>query len=395
MPRTSAIRKSVASPAPGVPGTATGEVSGAPGVGCGVGLEHPTATLERASTDMRTVRAGAVIAGDVSDGAPRWSIVELVFATIVAAGCGRSESTPSSDGTPATASTETSAPLSRRLEPAIAELLVSDLTPPTLRDAATDARVDAILQRAFFDPARTFARAPAAAPTGCHARVSLGYAILENGKPVATAEAGVARAVVEAELDCPDPTDPTFPAKLEGFRVAVSDERPFGGTHGGTGPERRAEAIAQVASDGAARLFGQVTTRHVADDQILANLADAAHRDHPGILAESAIEAGERHLAAAIPALVRLTAHANLQVATRAGAALGLLKANTPEALQALVRMTEGPTTERHRVAIMALGDLGTPEARRYLDTLAVGHPSLDLRELARERLRALATPTE
>ncbi len=308
---------------------------------------------------------------------------------------------------------ETSALASRRIEPAIAELLVSDLTPTALRDPATDARIDGILQRAFFDPARGFTRAPEAAPSACRARVSIGYALLENGRPVPSAAAGVARAVVEAELDCPDPSAPDFPVKLEGFRVAVTDERPFGGTHGGTGPERRYEAIAQVASDSAARLFGQLTTRHAGDEQILANLAgspakaltgqtgpsrsnlvDPTYRDHPGVLAESASEAGERHLAAAVPALVRLTTHPNLQVATRAGAALGLLKAASPEALQALVRMTEGPTTERHRVAIMALGDLGTPEARRYLDTLAVGHPSPDLRELARERLRALARPT-
>lgn len=355
----------------------------------------------------------AFMATDVSDGARRWSIGQIDFATILVrgvvgaavpailatlvAGCGKgapAPATPSDDTATRTADGSSREALPK---PALAELLVADLTPEALRDKALQARIDPILQGAFFDATTAFARVPDTEARGCRARVSIGYALIQNGKPVPTAEAGVARAVLESELDCPDPTDPTYPTKLEGFRVTVTDERPFGGTHGGTGAERLLEAITQAVTDNAGRLFGQVITRHASDADILANLAakpDGAHADHaghPGILAESASEAGERHLAAAVPDLVRLTTHANLQVATRAGAALGLLKTTDPDALRALVRMTEGPTTERHRVAIMALSDVGTPEARRYLETLAVSHPAPELRELARERLRALA----
>ncbi len=98
---------------------------------------------------------------------------------------------------------------------------------------------------------------------------------------------------------------------------------------------------------------------------------------------------------------MRLTANANTQVATRAGGALGLIAAGStrltpPEVdgvIRALVRMTDGPEPERHLVAINSLADLGTPEAKRYLESLAVGHPAPALREVARERLRGLGAP--
>ena len=47
--------------------------------------------------------------------------------------------------------------------------------------------------------------------------------------------------------------------------------------------------------------------------------------------------------------------------------------------------MTEGPNTKRHFTAVQALGDIGGPNASRYLQSLAVGHPIASMRKLARE----------
>jgi HEAT repeat protein len=147
--------------------------------------------------------------------------------------------------------------------------------------------------------------------------------------------------------------------------------------------------VGAAVDDGAAALFGQLRMRHASDAQLRQALASS---EHPGLLSEAASEAGERHLSDTVPDLVRLTANANARVATRAGAALGQIKSATPEVIRALVKMTEGADSEKHLVAIHALADLATPEAKRYLESLAVGHPSPLLREIARGRLRELGT---
>jgi len=319
--------------------------------------------------------------------------------------CGRSDPTPptTTTGDPST-SPSTTAPSSddsgeqaraSRDPLRLAELAVADVVPEDTRPAGFGATAEQAIVQAFVDPGRTFARAPEDDPGGCRAAIRIGYALVVNGRPVAEADAGTARAVIGAELFCPDP-DATRGSDIEQFRLTLEESRPFGGTAGGTGRARLDEVVRQVARDAADGLFGQATTRHQADARILDNLSlptDGAAA-HDGILSESASEAGERRLTAAVPDLVRLTAHANTRVAVRAGAALGLLKVATPDVLHALVKMTEGPNPQRHLVAIHALADLGTPEARRYLDSLATGHPLAAIRELARERLRAAPDPS-
>lgn len=305
---------------------------------------------------------------------------------ILSAGCSRSDS-----GAPADPSPPSDAVAAASLEPLrLAELAVADLVPEDVRVPGFQPIADQAIQAAFIDPGHTFARAAADDAGACKAEVRVGYALIVNGRPVADADAGTARAVLEGELFCPDPTRPS---EVEAFRLTLDDERAFGGSAGGTSKARLEEVVRQVARDGADGLFGQARTRHADDATVLGNLAATAHGDaevHTGILSESASEAGERRLTLAVTDLVRLTAHPNTRVAVRAGAALGLLKVSTPEVLKALVKMTEGPVAQRHLVAIHALGDLGTPEARRYLDALATGHPDAALRELARERLRDL-----
>jgi len=350
---------------------------------------------EQAVSNARTAKASGFIGADVSQRARARSIFDVLPGVVVVSlmvtvlGCG-SKSAP-----PATAETVDNAsatPIVR--EPLrISELQVADMVPDDLRVPGFQPIAERAVKDAFIDPARTFARADPDDAGGCKASVQIGYALMLNGRPVADAEAGEARAVVEGELFCPDPKNPK---EIEQFRLTVDDERAFGSTAGGTSKGRLEEAVKQVAHDAADGLFGQARTRHQPDDTILANLSASASGPevHTGILAESASESGERHLVAAVPDLIRLTAHPNTRVAVRAGAALGLLKVSTPEVLRALVRMTEGPIAQRHIVAIHALADLGTPEARRYLDNLATGHPELSIRELARARLRDLDAGT-
>ncbi|MFO0744722.1 MAG: hypothetical protein U1F43_03475 [Myxococcota bacterium] len=319
---------------------------------------------------------------------------------LVLAACSKSEPTPGEGGATgaeaATAAADGAAGASR--EPLrLAELAVADMVPEDVRIPGFQAIADKAVQDAFIDPDHSFARAAEDDAGACKAQVQIGYALMVNGRPVADADAGSARAVIEIEVFCPDPS---HAGEIEAYRLTLDDERSFGESAGGSSKGRLEEVVRQVAKDGAEGVYGQARTRHADDARILANLAQSAEaaadpkaEQHPGILSESASEAGERHLVAAVPDLVRLTAHPNVRVSVRAGAALGLLKVATPEVLQALVRMTEGPSAQRHLVAIHALADLGTPDARRYLDNLATGHPDAALRELARERLRQLAKP--
>lgn len=310
----------------------------------------------------------------------------FAFACAFHVACGRS---PADDDASAdTIAAETALeplrpPVAAPIDARLGELRIEDVTPPEVRVAAIPPTLRGIVEAAFF---ADFEHAPAG--QGCRAVVNVGYALLVNRQPVLTADAGEARALFEGELYCP--TGGTGgSAAIEAFRLKLELRRDFGGLSGGTATSRLDEVLRSVVADGAKGLFGQVKMRHADDAEILAVLHTS---DHPGLLSEAASEAGERRLAGATADLARLAGHPNARVATRAGAALGLIKVSTPEVVRALVHMTEGPDAEKHLVAIHALADLGTPEARRYLESLAVGHPSPAIRDIARERLRGLGT---
>jgi hypothetical protein len=256
-------------------------------------------------------------------------------------------------------------------------LEVADLTPLTFRTPSIAAGLDALLSERVF---ATFERAPADA-RACQMRLAVAYMLMRNKAPIASAEAGEAHAILEGELTCPAGY---APHGTQGFRTRLELDRPFGGLAGGHGDSRLREVLSEIVTDGVDVLYGQVRARGATDAELRDHLA---HATHPGLLGESSSEAGERHLVDTVPDLVRLTAHANRRVAMRASAALGQLGLATPEVIAALVHMTEGPDAEAHLIAIHALGDLGTPEARRYLGSLAESHPSPTLRKVARERL--------
>ena len=262
--------------------------------------------------------------------------------------------------------------------PRLRTVLVSDLTPPDRRPVDLSLESDAVLRSALLSPG-AFAPATADELSACAAEIDVMYAWVVNGEVVLKADEGVARVVVDGQMHCLPPAGSGDTP--ESFRADFSDERPFRTDGPTTGEEALRELLGELGRRVAGALFGQVLMRHATETQVLAALA---RRDSVGLLMEAASEAGERRLRSAVPALIGLTVHSEPVVGLRAGASLGLVGDPRDEVIEALAAMTRGADTERHLVAVHALGDLGGERAARYLDTLAVGHPLPPVREAAR-----------
>ncbi|MEZ4268874.1 MAG: hypothetical protein R3F39_21165 [Myxococcota bacterium] len=305
---------------------------------------------------------------------PPWAL--LVLAPLLL-GC-RGDSAPASPGAAAGASNTQAAAEDSTPRPRLGQILVADLTAPDSRPVDLALEADTRLRTALHAPGH-FLPAANDDEEACGAQFQLYYALLLNGEPAPHATTGEARIGIEGTLQCRDPSSAHH--AVEAFRISEDVGRPFGGEHGGTGPETLRALLAEVAPQLAARLLGQVLMRHAVDSRVLAVLADETR---PGLLMEAASEAGERKLTAAVPDLVRLTSSEDNVTALRASAALGLIRDSRHEVLAALARMTEGSDTERHLTALNALGDIGGEEAARYLDALAVGHPMVPIRDAAR-----------
>jgi hypothetical protein len=308
----------------------------------------------------------------------RWPMPQIL-ATLLAVHCKPAPRTLDATGTRDAASgaaeKRPEAPGRKRL----AVVLVEDATAPAERPFELGLRADAALRRALQAPTG-FEPAPHADETACKANAEVAYALLQNGAVVKAAEAGSARFGIIAEAHCP------YHGEVESYRVEVDDEAPFGPNHGKTSEQALDALLGGLSERAAEALYGQVSMRHASDPEVHRALQDDTR---PGVLMEAASEAGERKLTAAIPDLIRLVRHPVEMVQLRAGGALGQLRDKSDEVLRALAAMTDGPTTERHLVAVHALGDIGGPEAARYLETIAVGHPAVVIRNLAREAARS------
>ena len=329
---------------------------------------------------------GRPVAPSAIVGGVRLPIVAVVACLVAAAAtsCSRApEEHGAAAHAPAAATPELPWPRARRV-------LVADLTPEDKRPLDLSLAADTAVRKAILGP-EVFAPAAPEDDGACDVSVELMYALLSNGEVDPTATQGTARIAMEADLVCPEGGAPD--GAVETFRAAFDQDLPFGGSHEITGEAALRAILDALARRAAGALYGQVAMRHARDDELLASLRDS---QHTGILMEAAAEVGERKLRGAVEHLIRLTAHDEPVVVLRAGAALGLLGDARPEALAALARMTEGSDPERHLIAINALGDIGGPEAARYLQTLAVGHPSAPMREAARmaaDRARGREAP--
>ncbi len=309
------------------------------------------------------------------------SLLALATSGLLLGGCARcgSETGTDAEGSERSAEPDVAkGPSADPMRPRLGVLMVSDLTHPGERPVDLSIELDAMV-RAAFTAGGSFTSAAEDDPTACKAEVSVFYAAIENGLVAPRAEAGEVRAAIGGNLFCPRD------GEVEVFKTEFTGEERFGGDHGGDAPTRARALVAKLGERTASGLAGQLMMRHASDDEVIGALASSKA---VGILMEAAGEAGERKLSQAVGHLSRLAHHDESAVALRAGAALGLLGAREPDVLRALAKMTEGPDQERHLVAIHALGDIGGPEAARYLDAIGVGHPEPVLRDLAREAAR-------
>ncbi len=257
----------------------------------------------------------------------------------------------------------------------LVKLEAVDATPAESRPNEFQLDVEAEVTRAAYGKGG-FSRGTPGAADGCGLSVNLVYVITANKRVVRQAGAGEARASVGGELHCQRDD------ALSSFRAEVELVETFDTRAGATGVATLKRVVAAVMDTVVHQLVGQTRLRGADDSRVLETLAKGSH---VGELMEAALEAGERKLTGAIPHLVSLTRHEHPNVAMRAAAALGLLKASGDEVVQALVAMTRGANLEKHLVAVNTLGDLKAPSARRYLEAIAEGHPEEAIRLLARE----------
>jgi len=221
-----------------------------------------------------------------------------------------------------------------------------------------------------------FSRPPPEAKDRCVVQAETSYGLILNDALSPGATRGEARVAMDARLLClVAETEELYAVELVVGEM-IDEET-------AEGVKAVFETLArEIAEDIADALHGQLLTRHLSDADITAALATSKR---VGVLMEAASEAGERKIAACIDHLIPLVKHDKTWVAQRAGAALGLIGEDQPAVLSALASMTEGPDPERHFVAINALGDIGGDRALRYLDTMAIGHPTDAIRALARQ----------
>jgi HEAT repeat protein len=206
------------------------------------------------------------------------------------------------------------------------------------------------------------------------ARFSARVAI--RGADAVTLQAGapVARVLVTVELA---PADGGPPLRESGLGV-----EPLAGP--GAADAALRDALAKAAAAAARSIALQLDASAKSDRELLRDLeaADPDLRDHAvRVLAE-------RKNPAALPGLVERLRDPDPEVADRAVGALAEL--GDPRAVAPLIEYAHrrgGPA-----VAGIArlVGDLGGPDARAWLETLAAGHPDGGAREAARDALGAL-----
>lgn len=265
-----------------------------------------------------------------------------------------------------------------RERPRLRTVLVADLTVASKRPMDLSLYIDGEIRRAMLSK-ENFQAALGSDDSACAAEFDVVYGWVLNDKMVKEVDQGSARVAVEGRLHCLSPNPRNV--EPETFRVELFEEVDFGRPGQEDGATALKSVVGQMASRIARTLYGQALIRHATDEEILHALATI---EHEGVLIEASSEAGERKLEAGVSALIDLTQHSVDQVRLRAGAALGLIGDSRPDVIQALVSLTRGSDPEPHLMAVHALGDIGGPDALRYLDAIAEGHPLAAIRDAAR-----------
>lgn len=173
---------------------------------------------------------------------------------------------------------------------------------------------------------------------------------------------------------------PVLEASAAGERLARS-KCGDGGTKSDCHIDLWGEILAQPLQKVMGELSFLCTARQLSGAELIEALSHANSWQR-GELARVAGELGDKSVA---PALRGLLDGDEIAVQLRAIAALGRLQDD--EAIPQLVKLTQGAEETVVRAVMVALADIGSAEARRYLETWAEHHPLLTMRELAGELL--------
>jgi hypothetical protein len=199
--------------------------------------------------------------------------------------------------------------------------------------------------------------------------------LLNDGEPLAGAGEGEAYVAVHA----------TATREAGGVKVEVYEEEeritaPFRGEKDALRQVLLAE-LAEVTGKVRARLAARIKAHHATD----AELVRALTSGRPVERSQAAVEAGERRLEAAIPALIEALEADDAMLVIRAAGALGSL--GDDRATRPLAGLTASNDDDVLSAAVYALGDIGTPLARRYLQEMAESHAYATVRDKASEVL--------
>lgn len=143
-----------------------------------------------------------------------------------------------------------------------------------------------------------------------------------------------------------------------------------------------ADRLAEPAIELLVRRLSCVCKLHAGDEkQVRALFTDS----DPWVRGQAAMRAGEGAYTALVEDLERLVSDENADAAAPAIGALGRLKSE--RSLPVLIKRAHRADEIVTRAVAVALGDINTPESRRYLETWAASHPIESIRALASELL--------
>lgn len=213
---------------------------------------------------------------------------------------------------------------------------------------------------------------------GYEVRAAYIYMVLDGEEPDPDASRGTAHVAVHVETE-----RRVKGVAVEAYEEDEREESPY------VAGEVRAEELfskrlAGVTARARDRLEARIRAHHAPDGELVRMIGEAA----PPAQAQAALEAGDRHLREAIPALLAALDSEDTSVVIKAAAALGTLRAE--EAVRPLARLTASNDPEILRAVIYALGDIGDSVAKRYLQEMAESHIYSTVRKQAREVLERL-----
>lgn len=312
------------------------------------------------------------------------ALLLLTLTLAAASGCRSKDPAPPEEGpaTPATAEAVPATPGEERLpldRLAIAAVLVADLSTNDDRPAGFSTPVEDVVRDAWKAPgALAWAPDRPAAEGGFEVRAAYMTQLLAGDEPRPAAEEGTLYVAVRVEAE-----RRVRGVTAELYREEARHEEPYAG--GPIAPAVEA-ALRDVTRQARQAVEARIRAHHSSDEALIAAIRGAGAT---GVSrAQAAVEAGERQLLDAVPALIEALQADDVPLVERVAATLGRLR--DERAVRPLARLTARNDPDVLRAAVFALGDVGSPLARRYLNEIAESHAHGTVRTLAREVLDRL-----